>query len=186
MFYWFAVYGANCSGSEQTNNCSSVSHQQAMTVRSVPRCSQALFISRCNQPRFVTHCLHSTKLGSRPITGNYFLRCVAMKNRVLWIINQKNWFWISCFFPISYIVQTSYVHHYCSWLGFNTLFSCFLAGFLLFSPKESVTGCDSSLGSFCYSPVYFLSRMYLHSGYYYYDYVVIGVLRPSSFTEILF
>ena len=61
---------------------------------------------------------------------------------------------------------------------FNTLFSHFFAGFLLFSPKGSVTGCDSSLRSFCYPPVYFLSRMHLHSGHYYYDYVVRGVLRP--------
>ena len=28
--------------------------------------------------------------------------------------------------------------------------------------------------------------LYLLSGYYYYDYVVIGVLRPSWFTDILF
>ena len=54
------------------------------------------------------------------------------------------------------------------------------------SLNESVTGCDSSRGSFCYSPVYFLSHMHLHSGYYYYDYVVIGVLRPLWFKEILF
>ena len=75
--------------------------------------------------------------------------------------------------------------YYCMWLDFNT-FSCFFAEFLLFSTKGSDTGCDFSLGSFCYSPVYFLWRMHLHSGCYYYDYVVIGVLRPSWFTEILF
>ena len=82
------------------------------------------------------------------------------------------------FFSISYIVLTCYVYYYCVLLGFNTLFSCFFAGFILFSPKGSVTGCDSSLGSFCHSPVYFLLRMHLHSGYYYYDNVVVGVLRP--------
>ena len=49
----------------------------------------------------------------------------------------------------------------------------------------SVTRCDSSLVSFCYSPVYFISRIHLHSGYYYYDHVTIGVLWPSWFTEIL-
>ena len=38
---------------------------------------------------------------------------------------------------------------------FNTLF-CLFTGFLLFSPKGSVTECDSSLGSFYYSPVYFI------------------------------
>ena len=54
------------------------------------------------------------------------------------------------------------------------------AGFLLFSPKGSVTGCDSLLGSFSYSQVYFLSRMHLHSCYYYYNYVISGVLRPSG------
>ena len=80
-------------------------------------------------------------------------------------------------FSISYIVITYYVYYYCIWYGFNTLFFSFFAGFLLFSPKGSVTGCDSSLESFCYSPVYFLSRMHLHFCYYYYDYVVIGVLR---------
>ena len=42
----------------------------------------------------------------------------------------------------------------------------------------------------CYSPVYFFPRMqHLHSGYYCYDYVVIGVLRAPEalwFIEILF
>ena len=66
------------------------------------------------------------------------------------------------------------------------LFSCFFVGFLLFSPKGSATGYDSSLGSFCYSPVYFLSRMHLHSGYYYYDYAVIGVLRPRGLQKFSF
>ena len=61
--------------------------------------------------------------------------------------------WISLFFFLSHIVLTCYVYCYCMWLDFNTLFSCFFAGFLLFSPKGSVTGCDSSLGSFCYSLV---------------------------------
>ena len=65
------------------------------------------------------------------------------------------------------------------------LFSCFFAGFLLFSPKVSVTGCDSSLGSFYYSPVSFLLRMHLYSSYYYYDYLFyVRVLRPSWFAEI--
>ena len=49
-----------------------------------------------------------------------------------------------------------------------------------FLPREhAVTGCDSSLGSFCYS------RMILHfafihplSGNYYFDYVIMGVLNP--------
>ena len=50
-------------------------------------------------------------------------------------------------FSISCIVLTCYVYYYCIWYGFNTLFSCFFAGFLLFSPKGSVTGCDSSLRS---------------------------------------
>ena len=45
-------------------------------------------------------------------------------------------------------------------------------------PKGSVAGCDSSLWSFCYSHVYFLSLMHLHSGYYCYDFVIIGVPRP--------
>ena len=58
-----------------------------------------------------------------------------------------------CFFFISYIVLTCYVYYYCIWLGFNMLLSCFLAGFQLFSPKGSVTGCDSSLTSFCYTPL---------------------------------
>ena len=34
----------------------------------------------------------------------------------------------------------------------------FFAGFLFYSPIGSVTGCDSSLGSFCYSPVFLISR----------------------------
>ena len=43
----------------------------------------------------------------------------------------------------------------------DKLFSCFFAGFLLFSSKGSVTGCDFSLGSFCYSPVLFISRSFV-------------------------
>ena len=85
--------------------------------------------------------------------------------------------WISFWFFHLLYRLTCYVYYYCIWLGFNTLFSCFFAGFLLLAHKGSVTGCDSSLGSFCYSPVYFLSRMHLHSGYYYYDYAIFGVLR---------
>ena len=38
----------------------------------------------------------------------------------------------------------------------NTLFPCFFTRVLIFSPMGSVTGCDSSLGSFGYSRVYFL------------------------------
>ena len=90
------------------------------------------------------------------------------------------------FFFISYIVLTYHIYNYCIWLGFNPLFSCSFAGCILFSPMAWVTGCDSSLGSFFCSPVYFLSRMHVLSCYYYYDYVVIGVLRPSWRTEILF
>ena len=60
-------------------------------------------------------------------------------------------------FSISYIILTWYVYYYyCIWLCFNTLSSCFLAGFLLF--KWLVMECDSALGSFCYSSVYFISR----------------------------
>ena len=90
------------------------------------------------------------------------------------------------FSPISSIVLTCYVYYYRIWLGFNMLFSCFFTGFLLFSPKILVTGCDYLLGSVCYSPMYLFSCMHLHSGYYYYDYVIISVLRPLWFTEILF
>ena len=38
---------------------------------------------------------------------------------------------------ISYIVLTGYVYYYCILLMFNKPFSCFFAGFLLFSPKGS-------------------------------------------------
>ena len=52
-------------------------------------------------------------------------------------------------FSNSCIVLTCYVYcYYCIWLGFKTLFSCFFAWFLLFSPKGSVTVCDTSFGSF--------------------------------------
>ena len=58
----------------------------------------------------------------------------------------------------------------------DKLFSCFFTEFLLLSSKGSVTGCDSSLGSFCYSSF----RIYdILSGYYYYDCVIMRVLRPS-------
>ena len=54
------------------------------------------------------------------------------------------------------------------------------AGFLLFSAKESVTGCYSSLGSFCYSIIILhFEFMHLLSGYCYSDNVINGVLRPS-------
>ena len=86
--------------------------------------------------------------------------------------------WVSFWFSISFILLPCYVYYSCIWLGFNLLFSCFFTGFLLFSPKGSVMGCVSSLRSFCYSPVCFLSRMHLHFSYYYYAYVIIGVLRP--------
>ena len=50
---------------------------------------------------------------------------------------------------ISYIVLTCYVYYYyrryCSWLGFDKLFSCFFEGFLLFSPKGSVTWYDQRI-----------------------------------------
>ena len=67
----------------------------------------------------------------------------------------------------------------CMWLNFSILFFCFFEWFLLFSPKGLVTGWDSTLGSFGYSPVLLhFAFMNLRSGYYYYDYVVIGVLGP--------
>ena len=46
-------------------------------------------------------------------------------------------------FFISCIVVICHVYYCCIWLGFNTLFCCFFAGFILFSPKGSVTGCNS-------------------------------------------
>ena len=55
-----------------------------------------------------------------------------------------------CAFSISYRVLTCYIYYYCIWHGFKTLFSCFFALFLLFSPKRSVTRCDSSLGGGVY------------------------------------
>ena len=63
-------------------------------------------------------------------------------------------------FSFSYIVLTCYAYYYCIWLGFNVLFSCFFARFPLLTPKESMTGCDSSssLWSFRYSPVKFIAR----------------------------
>ena len=51
---------------------------------------------------------------------------------------------------------------------------------LLRDQSRDVTRC---LGV-CFSLVCFISSMHLHSGYYYYDYVVIGVPNPSWFTEI--
>ena len=42
--------------------------------------------------------------------------------------------------------------------------------------SQGVTGCDSSLLSFCYSRMLLhFAFIHLRSGYYYYDYVVIGV-----------
>ena len=65
-------------------------------------------------------------------------------------------------------------------LGSDKLFSCIFAVFLLFSAMGSVTVCDSSLGSSCYSGmILHFAFMHLLSIYYYYGYVIIGVLRPS-------
>ena len=68
-------------------------------------------------------------------------------------------------------------------LGFKTLFSCVFTEFLLFSHKGSVEGCDSSLGSLFSSELNFTFLHFL-SGYYYYDYVVIGVLRNSLLNRL--
>ena len=54
----------------------------------------------------------------------------------------------------------------------------------MFSPKRSVTGCDSSLGSLFKSVLHF-AFLHLLSGYYYYDYVVIGVLRNVAYRNLL-
>ena len=70
---------------------------------------------------------------------------------------------------------------------FNKLYSCFLTGFLLFSPpRDQSRNVTPHFRIFCYSLVYFLLRMHLYSDYYYYDYEIIGVLRLSWFAEILF
>ena len=46
--------------------------------------------------------------------------------------------------------------------------------------SQGITGCDSSHGSFCRSKmILHFTFMHLLSGYFYYDYVIIGVLRPS-------
>ena len=82
--------------------------------------------------------------------GWFFI--VRLLKFILFFVN-----WIHYAFP-SIINITCYVYYYCIWLSFNSLFFCFFAGFFLFSPKGSVTGCDFSLSSFCYSKVYFISR----------------------------
>ena len=52
------------------------------------------------------------------------------------------------------------------WLGSDKLLSCFFARFSLFSPNGSITGCDSSLGNFCYfSMLLNFAFMHLSSGY---------------------
>ena len=93
---------------------------------------------------------------------------------------------ISSCFSISYIVLTCYVYYYCIWFGFNTLFSCSFAGFLLFSPKGSVTDVTPRMGIFCYSPLYFLSRMHLRSGYCYYYYVQWVCWGPRGLQKLSF
>ena len=80
----------------------------------------------------------------------------------LFIFNYSNLFYIFLIklnyaFSIYYIVLTCYVFNYCIWLNFDMCFSCFLAGFLLFFPRGSVTECDSLLERICYLKVYFIS-----------------------------
>ena len=115
------------------------------------------------------------KLGSDQLVSCWFY-CLSPRDQsqdVTPRLGEGGWFFIFdysspfCFlvieihytFSISYIVLTSYAYYYVSYLiRFNTLFSCFFAGFLLFSAKGSVTGCDSSLGSLQLLKVYFISR----------------------------
>ena len=61
-----------------------------------------------------------------------------------------------------------------------TLFSSFFAGFLLFSPKGSVTGMRPLGWEFLLLSSVLPLRMHLLSAYYYYDYVVIDVLSNST------
>ena len=49
--------------------------------------------------------------------------------------------------------------------------------------SRDVTPC---LGVYINLNVLLFALLHLLSGYYYYDYVAIGVLRPSWFAEILF
>ena len=89
--------------------------------------------------------------------------------------------WISLYFFSSFIVLTCYVYYYCILLGFNTLFSCYFAGFLLFSPKGSVAGCDSSRDFYsqCTS---FRVCIFLPTC----DSAMLGVLRPRGLQKFTF
>ena len=97
------------------------------------------------------------------VVGSYFLpegRCFSFFDRS-----------ITFQFLFQKIVERFLLFLYFSCVGFGrNKFSYFSAGFFLFSPKGSVAGCDSSLGSFCYFitciPVQFMT---LQSSYYYYD-----------------
>ena len=87
--------------------------------------------------------------------------------------------WNSLYFSNSYIVLTRYVYYYCIWYDFKMLFPHFFVGdrhgmWLL------------ALEFLLIKSVFHFAFLQLLSGYYYYDYVVIGVLRPSWFTKILF
>ena len=53
-------------------------------------------------------------------------------------------------------------------------------------PKGLITEWDSSLGSVYYFLVHFIPRMHLHSGYHYYNHVIIGVLGPQWILKVLF
>ena len=50
---------------------------------------------------------------------------------------------------------------YLIWFSFNKLFFCFFAGFLLFSLKESVTGCGTSLWVSFILECNFISHLYI-------------------------
>ena len=51
-------------------------------------------------------------------------------------------------------------------------------------PMDQSRDVTLRLGVLLFSSVLHFAFLHLHSGYYYYDYVVIGVLRPSWLTEI--
>ena len=138
-------------------------------------------------------------ISSSSVSSIVFLQGIRHGMWLLAGLEESGWFFIFCcsrtfYFlliefhsacSIYYTVRTCRAYYYCILFGFKTLFFCLFAAFLLFSPMGSVMGCDSSLGSFCYSPVYFLSRMHLLSGYYFFDYVIEYVLINLWLTEIL-
>ena len=87
-------------------------------------------------------------------------------------------------FSISYLVLTCYVYYYCIWWVLTRSSPVSSQDFYCSLPRDSHRMWLLAWEFLLIKSVLHFAFLHLLSGYYYYDYVVIGVLRPSWLTEI--